>query len=50
MPSDWASDLENMILTSASLRENVFRMALVEGQRNFRSHYYEKVKNAVSKK
>ena len=48
MPSDWASDLENMILTSASLRENVFRMALVEGQRNFRSHYYEKVKNAIS--
>ena len=39
-----------MILTSASLRENVFRMALVEGQRNFRSHYYEKVKNAVSQK
>ena len=39
-----------MILTSASLRENVFRMALVEGQRNFRSHYYEKVKNAISKK
>ena len=25
-------------------------MALVEGQRNFRSHYYEKVKNAISKK
>ena len=25
-------------------RENVFRMALVDGQRNFRSHYYEKVK------
>ena len=50
MPSDWASDLENLILTSARLRENVFRMALVEGQRNFRSHYYEKVKNAISKK
>ena len=50
MSSDWASDLENMILTSASLRENVFRMALVEGQRNFRSHYYEKVKNTKFKK
>ena len=23
--------------------ENVFRMALADGQRNFRSHYYEKV-------